>query len=276
MSNLTQFAQKKLVDHTLGLANYPMPNTWLALFLSNPGESGDTSAEVTGGSYTRIAISGSPSPDFSKLTATVLATGLCTNNAAITFAAPTADWGFVTHAGVMNASTGGNMLMYFPISPSRLASNGSAAIQVPIGSFNVSGLFTLTSQMTKYLAKKWTDHILGVLSFTMPTNVYLALFGADPTEDGTLTGEIVGGSYARFQLTPAMDVTTLTTGIAQNDTEISFPDPTADYSVTHFAVLDALTSGNMLFRKARTSTLNIKSGRAPVIITAGQLAIGAD
>jgi hypothetical protein len=267
-SNLTQFSQKKLLDHTLALASYSVPTTHLALFTSNPGEGGSIAGEVTGGSYARVALAG-------KLTATVLGTGLCVNGSAITFPSPSAAWGAVTHIGVCDASSAGNVLLYLPLQSAIIVGSGNPAPNFAINALQITSLFSDTSQLTKYLAKKWLDHVLGIASFTAPAGVYLGMFSSDPTSDGTLTGEITSGGYARRGITSVMDAAVLATGIAANNAEIAFPNPTAAYSVTHFAVLDALTSGNMLWRKARSSTLNVRNGGAPVRIAAGQLALAA-
>lgn len=266
--NLTQFAAKKLLDLTLGLANYPIPTTHLALFTGDPGETGSLTNEVTGGSYARVALSG-------KLGATTLGTGLLTNTSAITFANPSAPWGMVSHAAIMDAPTSGNALVYYPFSTALFVPSGGFPVTFSIGAFILSALFSDPTSLTQYTAKKWLDHITGVAAFTMPTTDYLGLFSSDPGATGSLVGEITTGGYARQPITGVMDATVLATGTAQNNSDITFPNPTADYSVTHFGVLDASTSGNMLLRRARTTTLNVKSGRAPVKVATGSLTLTA-
>ncbi len=75
------------------------------------------------------------------------------------------------------------------------------------------------------------------------TSVYVGLFTADPTETGDQSNEISGGSYARVQ--PEWDTVDLDTKSIRSD--IDFPTATASWgTITHVALLDALTGGNML------------------------------
>jgi hypothetical protein len=270
-NNLTQYAQKKLLDHTMGRAAYTMPSVHAGLFTSSPGETGSLAGEVIGGSYARVALT-------AKMGATTLGTGVALNTVAVTFPSPSASWGVVTHFGVMDAASAGNVLLYMPLNFSFLVASGSAAPSFGIGAITIVGGFQGTDrdQMTQYLVKKWIDHLLGTAAFTMPTAVYLGLFSSDPTYAGILTGEVAVGGYARQNLTSVISMTDLATGIAENGDAITFPVPTASYSVTYFGVLDALTSGNMLFRQARTSTLNVRTGGARVTVQDGGLQLQAD
>ena len=264
--NLTQYAQKKLLDHTLGLAAYTMPSAFAALFTTTPGETGSLTGEVTGGSYARVALS-------AQMGAATLATGIATNTGAVTFATPSADWGMVTTLGVMDASSAGNVLAYAPLLYPTLIISGATAPSFAIGSILIAA--SIEGGLTKYLAKKWLDHLLGKSAFTMPTTVYLGLLSDEPTADGTLTSEIAVGNYAREAITAIMGSTDLATGIATNGDVVEFNAPTADYSVTHFGVLDALSSGNMLMRASRLTTLNVTAGPIGVRLDEGGLQLRA-
>lgn len=108
MASMTSYLQKKLQDHTLGLATYNMPITVYALLLTaSPTEAGLTTNEVgiTGTGYGRIAIT-------AKMIPTDSVTGISSNNAAIVFGPATTDWGTVTHVAIIDAASGGNMLLY--------------------------------------------------------------------------------------------------------------------------------------------------------------------
>jgi len=52
------------------------------------------------------------------------------------------------------------------------------------------------ASLTNYAEDKLRDHLLGITAYTMPTDVYLALYTAAPDETGGGT-ECTGGSYAR-------------------------------------------------------------------------------
>lgn len=75
------------------------------------------------------------------------------------------------------------------------------------------------------------------------TDAYVGLFTADPTETGDQSNEVTGGSYARVQ--PTWD--TVAIDIESITSEIDFPTATASWGViSHCALLDASTGGNML------------------------------
>ncbi len=128
--------------------------------------------------------------------------------------------------------------------------------------------------MTQYLRKKLGDHSIGKASYTMPNPVYLALFTADPTDAGTLTSEVTGSPYARVSVTSLFGSFDLTTGIAVNSSDIDFGTPAANWgTVTHAAVLDASTSGNMLYFDALPTARAVINGGRRVIFSAGQVQI---
>lgn len=247
-----------------------MPTVYAGLFTSSPGETGVLSGEVVGNNYARVELT-------SKMGAATLATGVAANTSAVTFSVPSGSWGLTTHLGVMDSLTIGNVLLHIPLANPMLVGAGSAAPSFAIGKITLTAGFDgVLSQLTKYLAKKWIDHLLGKAAFTAPAACYVGMFSADPTSDGSLTNEIATGGAARQSIADLMEETVLATGISVNGDSILFPTPTAGYSVTHLAVLDAVSSGNMLMRKARNSTLNVAAGSAAVRIDIGGLQLRAD
>jgi len=53
--------------------------------------------------------------------------GVTSNNGSITFPSPSASWGTVTHFGIWDASTGGNLLFHGALTTSKTINNGDAA-----------------------------------------------------------------------------------------------------------------------------------------------------
>lgn len=99
----SDYLRDALAGHVLANAAMTSPaSVWLALYTSDPGSS-DTGTEVSGGSYARIQITAG----FAGVTG-----GTATNSAPVTFATATAGWGLVTHFGIRDAGTGGNLLFY--------------------------------------------------------------------------------------------------------------------------------------------------------------------
>lgn len=64
--------------------------------------------------------------------------GQTSNNAAITFPAPTASWGTITHMGIYDASTAGNLLYWAALATSKTVNNGDAAPSFAISALTVA------------------------------------------------------------------------------------------------------------------------------------------
>jgi len=110
-----------------------------------------------------------------------------------------------------------------------------------------------------YLENKVLDHILGKTAYTMPT-VYVGLSTADPLDDASGLAEPLGGGYARVATTGAT-WNAAAVGSASNAAAITFPQATASWgTVTHFALFDAATAGNMIASGALTVSKAIGNG----------------
>jgi hypothetical protein len=96
-----------------------------------------------------------------------------------------------------------------------------------------------------YWENKILDHIFGKGSYTPPT-IYVGLSTADPTDDGSGLAEPSGNAYARVQ-TSASDWNTASNGSLENASDIIFDQATGSWgTITHFALFDAATAGNLL------------------------------
>jgi hypothetical protein len=94
--------------------------------------------------------------------------------------------------------------------------------------------------LSTYAANKTLDAWHNNVSFTPPTTWYLALFTTNPDVDASGT-EVTGGSYAR----KLIGYSSASAGATTNDIEASYTGMPAA-TVTHWALFDALTSGNMI------------------------------
>ena len=92
---------------------------------------------------------------------------------------------------------------------------------------------------------------------TRPTAWYLALFTSNPDEDASGTEVSTSGTaYARQSVS-----FTVSGNTASNSAAVEFPTATASYgTVTHVAVFDASTSGNMIAYAALTTSKAIDTG----------------
>ena len=106
-----------------------------------------------------------------------------------------------------------------------------------------------------YLEAALLDATLRATSYTSPTTVYLALYTSDPGDDNSGT-ECSGTSYARQSVSFSRSGAT-----ASNSAAVEFPTAGGAWgTITHFGVLDAATSGNLLYHGALTTSRAITSG----------------
>lgn len=117
---------------------------------------------------------------------------------------------------------------------------------------------------SNYLEDKILDHMLGGGDYTRPASVFIALYTSAPSDSGGGT-EVSGGAYARAAVTNnTTNWPAAASGVKANGTEIVFAQATAPWgNVTHFAVFDALSGGNMLFWGALTASRSVATGDTP-------------
>ena len=110
-----------------------------------------------------------------------------------------------------------------------------------------------------YLELKLLDHIVGKTSYTMPTT-YIGLSTVDPADDASGLAEPSGGSYARVA-TAGGDWNAAASGAIDNANVITFPTASGAWgTVTHFALFDAISGGNMLAHGSLAVEKAITSG----------------
>ncbi|HUV64199.1 MAG TPA: hypothetical protein VMW24_09885 [Sedimentisphaerales bacterium] len=98
---------------------------------------------------------------------------------------------------------------------------------------------------SNYWENKILDHIFGKSSYTPPT-IYVALSTADPLDDGSRISEPSGNGYTRVEIS-ASDWSASAAGAVCNASNITFPTASGSWgTVTHFALFDSATGGNML------------------------------
>lgn len=128
----------------------------------------------------------------------------------------------------------------------------------------------MASDLTKYLGNKIARWIAGNAMPTEPADVYVALFDGDPRGAGTEVTTDVSAA-GRIAISWAALASNDTDNVLTSDVDADFGDSDADVDVSHFAVFDASTSGNMLAAKARVGgSVAIVTGQ-PVKFAAGDL-----
>ncbi len=101
------------------------------------------------------------------------------------------------------------------------------------------------SGFADYWENEILDHLFGKGNYTPPT-IYVGLSTAEPNDDGSGLAEPSGNSYARAQTAPS-DWNAASGGSLDNAGDITFPAATGSWgTITHFALFDAATGGNLL------------------------------
>jgi hypothetical protein len=117
------------------------------------------------------------------------------------------------------------------------------------------------------------DWLLTTGTATRPTQWHVGLFTAAPGETGGGT-EVAGNNYSRKAVTFNVSGTAPT--LATNASAIEFDPASASWgTITHIAVFDAATSGNMLVYAELSTSKAIGSGDV-FRIPAGDLDITLD
>ena len=111
---------------------------------------------------------------------------------------------------------------------------------------------------TDYWENKILNHIFSKGNYTSPT-IYVGLSTTDPLDDASGLAEPNGNGYARVQ-TSASDWNTASSGSLDNTNDITFPQATSSWgTITHFALFDAATGGNMLAHGSLSQSKTIDS-----------------
>jgi len=241
---ISNYLENKIIDHVLRNTAYTTPGTsiYIGLHTADPGEAGG-GTEASGGDYARIQVTAWDSP----------ASRATQNTNAINFAAASADWGTITHIGIWDNSSGGNLLFYGALTASKVINNGDV-FSIAAGELDVS----LGGAISTYLGNALLSHILRNTAYTTPgTSIYAALYTSDPTAADSGT-EVSGGSYARKQIT-AWDAAS--DGATQNTNIETFVTSTGAWgTVSHIGVRDNSSAGNLLFFGGLTASKTMASG----------------
>jgi hypothetical protein len=130
-------------------------------------------------------------------------------------------------------------------------------------------------KISTFLANELLDHVFNA-AYTPPATVYLGLSTANPTDDGSGLAEPSGNAYARQAITFSAASSRRVTQSAT----VTFPQATGAWgTITHWAVFDASSAGNMLAHGAfgtfkvvvTNNTPSCASGEIYVDVTTGAL-----
>lgn len=132
-ASLTDYYENVIVDHLFRATalSESSPASYYVGLLTAACSDSSAGTEATGGSYARVAVTRGTSAwkgtHGSTTGASSGTSGTISNAAAITFPAPTANWGTISHFAIYDASTAGNQIICQALTTSKTVNNGDSA-----------------------------------------------------------------------------------------------------------------------------------------------------
>jgi hypothetical protein len=123
--SFSNYLETEVLDHVFGGNAYTAPSTlYLGLYTAAPSDTGG-GTEVSGASYARQSA------------AMTVSGNEATTSASVEFPAAGGSWGTITHVGVFDASTSGNLLAYGALTASKTIDTGDI-FRIPAGSLDIT------------------------------------------------------------------------------------------------------------------------------------------
>lgn len=126
MSAMSDYLENEILDHILGTGAYTMPTTVYVGLSTGSFNDDNSGTELSGSNYARESISfGAAS------------SGTASNDAAVEFNAATGSWGTVSHFGIFDALTSGNLLIHGALTAGKLIETGDI-LKIAIGDMDIT------------------------------------------------------------------------------------------------------------------------------------------
>jgi hypothetical protein len=125
VSAFSDYLENKVLDHVFGGVAYSAPATlYLALYTSDPGDD-NSGTECSGTSYARQTIAFTVTND------------TASNTSAVEFPTAGSAWGTITHVGILDALTSGNLLAHGALTASKVVAQGDV-FRVPASDLDIT------------------------------------------------------------------------------------------------------------------------------------------
>jgi hypothetical protein len=123
---MSDYLENEILDHILGTGAYTMPTTVYVGLSTGSFNDDNSGTELTGNNYSRQSISfGAAS------------SGTASNDAAVEFSAATGSWGTVSHFGIFDAASSGNLLIHGALTASKVIETGDI-LKIAIGDMDIT------------------------------------------------------------------------------------------------------------------------------------------
>lgn len=126
MSAMSDYLENEILDHVLGTGAYTMPSTVYVGLSTGSFNDDNSGTELSGSGYARKSASFSAA-----------SSGTTSNSGAIEFDAATGSWGTVSHFGIFDAASSGNLLIHGAFSASKSVTTGDI-LRISAGDLDIT------------------------------------------------------------------------------------------------------------------------------------------
>jgi hypothetical protein len=134
------------------------------------------------------------------------------------------------------------------------------------------------SGKSNYLENLILNWIKGSAFASAPSGVYVGLFNGDPTDAGSGGTEVT--TTVRVAGRVAVTFGSITTATGANsmpsNADVDFGNAAGDATISHFALFDAASAGNMLYSGPLTGGTQSVSSGTGVKFNSGSLTVSED
>jgi hypothetical protein len=126
MSAMSDYLENEILDHILGTGAYTMPTTVYVGLSTGSFNDDNSGTELSGSGYARQSIAFNAA-----------SSGTADNSGAVDFPAATGSWGTVSHFGLFDASTSGNLLIHGALTASKAVATGDI-LRIAAGDMDIT------------------------------------------------------------------------------------------------------------------------------------------
>lgn len=128
MAALSDYSEKLILDYLMTTGSATRPTNWyVALYTAAPSDSGG-GTELSGSGYAREAVT---------FAAATSGAGTTSNSGAVVFTADGGDWGSVTHMGIHDATSSGNLLWHGALAAAKTVLDGDS-LEFAVGNIDLT------------------------------------------------------------------------------------------------------------------------------------------
>ena len=113
MSAMSDYLENEILDHVLSVGAYTMPSAVYVGLSTGSFNDDNSGTELSGNNYSRVAA-----------TFSAASGGATSNSGVLEWSAATGSWGSVSHFGIFDASSSGNLLIHGAFSSAKTIATG--------------------------------------------------------------------------------------------------------------------------------------------------------